>query len=153
MEKRSNFVHVIPRQLVKDFTSAQLVRAHQRWDKLVTEKNEEQVSLFKAGFRPEKEVRAEYRIIVDGSIFNMAASLMSRQQPPASAEFLLFMVSRERRHDVMADLDDWYSSWCVKFGPRRAKFLCWWRVGCCVGGAVLEVLGRVGEFISKVAPK
>jgi hypothetical protein len=75
------------------------------------------------------------------------------KKPPKEAEFVLFMVSRERRDDIVSDLSEWYPSWCAKFGTRRAKFLCWWRVMCCVGGAVLEVLGRVGEIIGKMAPK
>jgi hypothetical protein len=75
---------------------------------------------------------------------------LEKQKPPAAAEFLLFMLSRERREDVFADLVDWYPSWCGKFGTRRAKFLCWWRVACCVGGAAMEVVGQVGEIIGKV---
>jgi hypothetical protein len=151
MEMKGSVVHIIPRRLLKDFASAQLVRAHSRWDRLIAEKNAEQVSLFKT-----LDKRGEYKMVlgvgVAGREFQLRYRRM-RQTPPAEVEFVLFMLSRERRQDVLADLDDWYSSWCEKFGPKRAKFLCWWKVACCVGAAVLEVMGRVGEFISKVAPK
>jgi hypothetical protein len=73
-----------------------------------------------------------------------------QKMAPQATEFVLFMLPREGREDVFNDLNDWYPSWCEKFGTRRAKFLCWWHVGCCVGGAFVEIVGRVGEVIGKV---
>jgi hypothetical protein len=106
-------------------------------------------------FKKIKRVRLEREY--DTRRFWLRASYIDRmaieRQAPSAAEFVLFMLPRERREDVMVDLGDWYPTWCEEFGTRQAKFLCWWRVTCCVGGAVLEVLGRVGEIIGKMAPK
>jgi hypothetical protein len=97
--------------------------------------------------RQGRTVIGECKIRVTG----VRLGLQPKSCIPARAEFVLFMLSRECRVDVLADIEEWYPGWCERFGVRRAKFLCWWRVTCCVGGALLESAGRVAEVFGKLA--
>jgi hypothetical protein len=113
-----------------------------------------QVSLFSSGDSPGRRIQATISFVVGsgktGSILQ-ALHEVSQHKLPGEAEFLLCMLSRERREDISADLNDWYPEWCVKFGTRKAKFLCWWRISCCVAGALLEVAAKAAELVAKVA--
>ncbi len=74
----------------------------------------------------------------------LAESRSSRQvQLPGAAQFVLILLSRQRRDDVLNDLCDW----AEQDGRFNAK--CWLKLIAAFFGQVLDVLYRIGEVVGK----
>jgi hypothetical protein len=68
---------------------------------------------------------------------------------PTSAEFILILMSRTRRNDVLNDIMDWYPGWVAEKGPFGAYLACWWRIGVAVCRGLLDLIQRIGEIVGK----
>lgn len=75
-------------------------------------------SLFTASSRSGRRVHGEITFVVGAgkttaAVTSMFYLMRKERRPPATAEFVLFMLSQKRREDVFNDLNDWYG-----FTPR-----------------------------------
>jgi hypothetical protein len=68
---------------------------------------------------------------------------------PVGADFVLMLMSRQRRNDVLNDLLDWYPCWLSDKGRMGAFFACWWKIGSAVLHGFLDLAERIGEIVGK----
>jgi hypothetical protein len=152
MEKSQTLLKKNGQDMADAMSPAQRAEAKKLWDAISSEGLTEENALLYQRFCSKTYGMVVGPVVVTATKPTPREPITFRIQKkvPQATEFVLFMLPRERREDVFSDLNDWYPSWCEKFGTRRAKFLCWWHVGCCVGGAFVDVVGRVGEIIDRV---
>jgi hypothetical protein len=68
---------------------------------------------------------------------------------PTAVEFMLVLLSRQRRNDVLNDIMDWYPGWIKKYGHIGAHCACWWKIGSAALHGLLDLAERVGEIVGK----
>jgi hypothetical protein len=68
---------------------------------------------------------------------------------PHAAEFVLILLSRQRRNDVLNDMLDWYPCWVQEKGRFSANVLCSCRISAAVFAGLLDLTGRIAEIIGK----
>jgi len=72
-----------------------------------------------------------------------ASRPVSQVPLPSAAQFVIILLSRQRRDDVLNDLCDWADH------DGRFSAKCWVRLISALFGQVLDVLYRIGEVVGK----
>jgi hypothetical protein len=68
---------------------------------------------------------------------------------PAGAAFVLMLMSRQRRDDVLNAPLDWYPKWVEEKGRFTANVLCWWRIVVAVLGGLLDLADKIAGIMGK----
>jgi hypothetical protein len=151
MEKKRTLLEQVGQDMANAMTPAQRAEAKQLWETICSEGITEQNSLLYQDFcatvykLPVPSITSPYARKDQGSV-----TFIIKKKMPQVTQFVLFMLPRERREDVLADIGDWYPAWCAEFGVGRAKFLCWWHFAWAIVGTVVDIAVRLGEAVSRV---
>lgn len=70
--------------------------------------------------------------------------------PPAFDILAHLMIGKQRRNDVLTDIENWYDEWSEKYGPRWAKAFCVSRLIQAILGQTLDIADRVAGILGKL---